>query len=57
MVQRIKNNTSINNINVSKIRSNQYRVTIGPFKDLNSLKNSFNELRILEFENIEIIKN
>ena len=26
-------------------------------EDLNSLKSSFNELKILNFENIEIIKN
>tara|TARA_A100000164_G_C21931005_1_gene785567 strand:+ start:1654 stop:2073 length:420 start_codon:yes stop_codon:yes gene_type:complete len=57
MVSRIKNKTSIKNINITKINNTQYRVTIGSFHDLNSLKNSFNELKILNFENIEIIKN
>ena len=57
MVSRIKENTNIQNIKVKKIAVNQYRVNIGPFKNLNSLKSSFNELKILNFENIEIIKN
>ncbi len=57
MVSRIKENTNIQNIKVKKITNNQYRVNIGPFKNLNSLKSSFNELEILNFENIEIIKN
>ena len=57
MVSRIKENTSIQNIKVSKISNNQYRVSIGPFKNLSSLKNTFNELKILNFENIEIIRN
>ena len=57
MVSRIKENTNIQNIKVKKITNNQYRVNIGPFKNLNSLKSSFNELKILNFENIEIIKN
>tara|TARA_A100000164_G_C21772063_1_gene706751 strand:+ start:199 stop:957 length:759 start_codon:yes stop_codon:yes gene_type:complete len=56
MVSRIMNNTSIKNIKIKKINNNQYRVIIGPFNDLNSLKNTFNELRILNFENLEIIK-
>ena len=57
MVSRIRENTNIQNIKVKKITNNQYRVNIGPFKNLNSLKSSFNELKILNFENIEIIKN
>ncbi|MFL2898523.1 MAG: hypothetical protein ACJZ4G_02805, partial [Candidatus Pelagibacter sp.] len=57
MVSRIKEYTNIQNIKVNKITNNQYRVNIGPFKNLKSLKNSFNELKILNFENIEIIKN
>ena len=56
MVSRIMNNTSIKNIKIKKINNNQYRVIIGPFNDLNSLKNAFNELKILNFENLEIIR-
>ena len=29
----------------------------GPFNNINSLQKSFNDISILEFENIEIIKN
>ena len=57
MASKIKENTNIQKIKVKKINNTQYRVTIGPFLDLTSLKNSFNELKILNFENIEIIKN
>ncbi len=57
MVSRINENTNIQNVKVSKISNNQYRVSIGPFTNLSSLKNTFNELKILNLENIEIIKN
>ncbi len=57
MATRIKENTTLQNIMINKINNTQYRVTIGPFIDLSSLKNAFNELKILNFENIEIIQN
>ena len=57
MVSRIKENTSIQNIKVTKISNNQYRVSIGPLRNLSSLKNTFNELKILNLENVEIIRN
>ena len=41
-------------LNLSKT---QYRVFLGPFNNINSLQKAFNNVNILEFENIEIIKN
>ena len=39
-----------------KISNNQYRVYSGPFKNLKSLKKAFNDISIIDFENLEIIK-
>ena len=33
-----------------------FRVILGPFNDINSLKNSYNKAAILDFENLEIIR-
>ena len=57
MVDRIKNETSVNKINIIKISKTNFRVLIGPFNDINSLKNSFDKMNSLYFENLEIIKN
>ena len=42
---------------IKKINEKKYRVYAGPFNNINSLQKSFNDISILEFENIEIIKN
>jgi cell division protein FtsN len=34
----------------------KYRVYLGPFNNINSLQKSFNDISILNFENIEIIR-
>ena len=47
---------SIKNVNIDKLSDTKFRVFLGPFKDLNSLKKSFNAINILEFDSIEIIK-
>ena len=57
MINRIKNETKISNPKILKISSNKFRVYLGPFDDINSLQNSFNDINILKFENIEIIEN
>ncbi len=57
MIQRIKSETSIANIKLIKISKNNYRVLIGPFYDINSLKESFEKMNSLYFENLEILKN
>ena len=56
MVLRIKNETTVKNIKINKISSTKFRVFLGPFKNLNSLKNEFDAINTLQFENIEIIK-
>ena len=56
MILRIKNETIIKEIKINKISSTKFRVFLGPFKNLNSLKNEFDAINTLQFENIEIIK-
>ena len=57
MLNRIKNKTKIKNPKILKLSSKEYRVYLGPFNNINSLQKYFNDISILEFENIEIIKN
>ncbi len=57
MMNRIKNETSLKKINIMKISETNYRVLIGPFDDIKSLKDSFEKMNSLYFENLEIIKN
>ena len=57
MLNRIKNETSIRKTKVKKIYNKKYRVYLGPFNNINSLQKSYNDISILQFENIEIIKN
>ncbi len=57
MIERIKLETSVNKINLKSLAETNYRVFLGPFNNLNSLKKAFNDISILNFENIEIIKN
>ncbi len=57
MLQRIKNETNLKNYSIKKITNTKYRVLIGPFNDIKSLEMSYNEIRSLNFENLEILKN
>jgi len=57
LIKRIKNETPINDIRLQVITKTKYRVFLGPFYNINSLQNVFNDVNILDFENIEIIKN
>ena len=57
LVNRIINETMIKDISIKKIEEKKYRVYAGPFNNIISLQKSFNDISILEFENIEIIKN
>ena len=56
MKSRILNETNIKKVKIIKLSSTNFRVFLGPFSDLSSLKKSFNAINILEFESIEIIK-
>ena len=57
MIKRIENETSLKNSKIKKISNTKYRVLIGPFNDIKKLEESFNEIKSLNFENIEILKN
>ena len=56
MVNRIINETVIRKPKIKKINKEKYRVYLGPFDNINSLQKSYNDIRILEFDNIEFIK-
>ena len=57
LVERIKNETTITDIKVKRLSKTKYRVLLGPFIDISSLQDAFNDINILGFENIEITKN
>jgi hypothetical protein len=57
LLDRIVKETLIKDAKIKKINEKKYRVYAGPFNNINSLQKSFNDISILEFENIEIIKN
>ena len=57
MIDKIKSETSIKKLNISKLSLTKYRVLIGPFNDIKSLKESFEKIKMLNFENLEILKN
>ena len=57
MIERIKNETRIIDIKLIKLSETNYRVLLGPFNDIKSLKESFEKMNSLYFENLEILKN
>ena len=56
MVNRIKDETNIKKSIIKKLSKTKYRVLLGPFNDIKKLEKSFNEIKVLNFENIEILK-
>jgi len=56
MKTRVLTETSIKKVNINKLSRNKFRVYLGPFNNLNALKNSFNAINVLQFDTIEIIK-
>ncbi len=56
MKKRILDETNIRKVYIDTISNNSFRVFLGPFKDLNSLENEFNNINKLNFENLEFIK-
>ena len=57
MVNKIVEQTSIKRVKIRNLSTTKYRVFIGPYTDINALQKDFNSINILQFENIEIIKN
>jgi hypothetical protein len=57
LLERIKTENSIKNPKIKKISDKKYRLYLGPFYNINSLQKSYNDINILDFENIEILRN
>lgn len=57
MISRIKNETKINKYKVIKLSDTNFRVILGPFSDIKSLEDSYTKATILNFDNLEILRN
>ena len=57
MIDRIKSETTLKNIKLIELSKTNFRVLLGPYNDINSLKDSFEQMNSLNFENLEILKN
>ncbi len=57
VISRIKNETNIKNSRIQQLSKTKFRVLIGPFNDIKSLKESYEKLRPMNFENLEILNN
>ena len=57
MISRIKEEVLINNLTIKKLSATNFRVLIGPFNDIKSLRKSFEKMNVFNFENLEILKN
>ncbi|MDC3039374.1 septal ring lytic transglycosylase RlpA family protein [Candidatus Pelagibacter sp.] len=55
--ERIKNETSLKNINIISINDTKHQVLLGPYSNINTLQSAYNSINNLNFENIELIKN
>ena len=56
MIQRIKDETNIKNPIIKKLSQTKYRVLLGPFNDIKNLEKSFNKIKTLDFDNLEILR-
>ena len=56
MQNRIKDELKLKNSKISKISNTSFRVYFGPFDNLKSIKEIFDDITPLNFENIEILK-
>ena len=57
MLGRIEKELSIKKISIIQLSKTKYRLLIGPFNDIKSLKKTFENMNSLNFENLEILKN
>ena len=57
MISRIKNEVELSNFKILKLSKTNFRLILGPFNDIKALKESFEKINSLYFENLEIIKN
>ena len=57
MINRIRKSTTANNFKILRLSDTKYRVILGPFNDIKTLKESFEIMKALNFENLEILEN
>ena len=57
MIKKIKNEVQISNFRIIQLSKTNYRLILGPFNDIESLRESFEKINSLYFENLEIIRN
>ena len=57
MINRLNKETLIENLTIVALSKTKYRVLIGPFDDIKSLKVGFEKMNPFNFENLEILKN
>ena len=57
MIKRIKDETNLKDPIIEKLSNTKYRVLLGPFSDIKKIEESFNKMKSLNFENLEILKN
>ena len=57
MKKRIINETGIKKVSIIELSKNNFRVFLGPFENLKLIKEAFNDMNIINFENLEIIRN
>ena len=56
MIDRLNKETNLKNSIIKKLSNTKYRVLLGPYNDIKQLEESFNEIKSLNFENLEILK-
>ena len=54
--KRLNEEFNIKNVHIKKLNDKNYRVFKGPYINLESIKKEFNDIKILNFENIEFVK-
>ena len=57
MIKRIKNETKIRNYKIITISETKFRVILGPFNDIKTLEDSYAKATVLNFDNLEILRN
>ena len=57
MKKKIINETSIKKVSIKEVSNNYFRVFLGPFNKVELIKKAFNDMNIINFENLEVIRN
>ena len=57
MIKKIEKEVQLTKFKIIKMSETNYRLILGPFNDIKSLKDTFEKINSLYFENLEILKN